>query len=133
MINSENADISELDKLGKRVPYSCPDCGGALWELTQKSSNVPRFRCHTGHAYTNQTLLQGMNSALEETLWVAMRSLEERRSMLMNMANQDSNGLNKWANTQRERAEEMKIHIERIRRILEAATVSDAEHQREVG
>jgi two-component system, chemotaxis family, protein-glutamate methylesterase/glutaminase len=135
MINSENADISELDKVGKRVPYSCPECGGALWELTQKNSSVPRFRCHTGHAYTDETLLQGMNSALEETLWVAMRNLEERRSMLMNMANQNGQNFNnsKWANVQRERADEMKIHIERIRRILEAATVSDAEHRREAG
>ena len=135
MINSENADISELDKLGNRVPYSCPDCGGALWELTQKNSSVPRFRCHTGHAYTDQTLLQGMNSALEETLWVAMRNLEERRSMLLNMATQNGQnfGNNKWANIQRERADEMKIHIERIRRILEASTVSDAEHHREAG
>jgi len=129
MINSENADLSELDQLGKRVPYSCPDCGGALWELTQNKGDVKRFRCHTGHTYTDYTLLGGMNSALEETLWVAMRSLEERRSMLLSMANQES-GLNKWANMQRERADEMKTHIERIRRILELATVSDAEQHR---
>jgi len=132
MINSENASINELDQLGKRVPYSCPDCGGALWELEKGKEKVTRFRCHTGHAYTDETLLSGMNTALEETLWVAMRSLEERRSMLMGMATQN-NGNSKWAEEQRKRAEEMKTHIERIRSILEVATVSDAEHQRQAG
>lgn len=52
--------------------------------------------------------------------------------MLLNMALKDtSRGNAKWAETQRERAEEMKVHIERIRKILETATVSDAEHNRE--
>jgi len=130
MINSENASISDMDKLGKRVPYTCPDCGGTFWELTKKKENITRFRCHTGHAFTDQSLLYGMNTALEETLWVAMRSLEERRTMLISLADQDR-GNNKWANVQRERAEEMKTHIDRIRRILEATTIADAEHERE--
>ncbi|MGV3589004.1 MAG: chemotaxis protein CheB [Adhaeribacter sp.] len=130
MINSEHANIGDMDKLGKRVPYTCPDCGGTLWELTREKDNVQRFRCHTGHAYTDQSLLASMNNNLEETLYVAMRTLEERRNMLMSMANQEK-GNSKWAILQRDRAEEMKTHIERIRRILEAATVSDQEHQRE--
>jgi len=132
MINSETASIDNMDKLGKRVPYTCPECGGSLWELTQENDNVSRFRCHTGHAYTDESLLVSMNTSLEETLWVAMRSLEERRSMLVNMANNDTSN-NKWANLQRERADEMKIHIERLRRILETATLSDQEHRREAG
>jgi two-component system chemotaxis response regulator CheB len=134
MINSETSNIEELDNLGKRVPYSCPDCGGALWELTKNKESIPRFRCHSGHAYTDEALLGAMNASLEETLWVAMRSLEERRSMLMTMASQDTGrGNSKWANVQRERAEEMKVHIDRIRHILEAATISDAEHRRSAG
>lgn len=132
MINSENANIEDLDKLGKRVPYTCPECGGTLWELTREKDNVQRFRCHTGHAYTDQSLLANMNTNLEETLYVAMRTLEERRSMLINMANQEK-GNSSWATLQRDRAEEMKTHIERIRLILGAATVSDQEHQREAG
>ena len=132
MINSENANIEEMDKLGKRVPYTCPECGGTLWELTREKDNVQRFRCHTGHAYTDQSLLDSMNTNLEETLYVAMRTLEERRNMLMSMANQE-NGNSSWATLQRDRAEEMKTHIERIRRILGAATVSDQEHRREAG
>ncbi|GEO04846.1 chemotaxis protein-glutamate methylesterase [Adhaeribacter aerolatus] len=134
MINSENANIEDMDKLGKRVPYTCPECGGTLWELTKEKDNVQRFRCHTGHAYTDQSLLANMNTNLEETLYVAMRTLEERRSMLTGMAEKEL-GNTKWANMQRQRADEMKVHIERIRRILEAATISDQEHQhrREAG
>ncbi|WP_026463213.1 chemotaxis protein CheB [Adhaeribacter aquaticus] len=134
MINSETSSIADMDNLGKRAPYSCPDCGGSLWEINKEEKGITRFRCHSGHAYTDLSLLSGMNSALEETLWVAMRTLEERRNMLINLATQDTNrGNKKWADVQRERAEEMKVHIERIRYILEAATISDAEHHREAG
>jgi len=41
---------------GEPSPYSCPDCGGVLWEL--KDGELLRFRCRVGHAYTSETLTQ---------------------------------------------------------------------------
>jgi two-component system chemotaxis response regulator CheB len=41
-----------------------------------------RFRCHTGHAYTASSLLADLSKAVEETLWQAMRGLEETTLLL---------------------------------------------------
>ncbi|PSR53112.1 chemotaxis protein CheB [Adhaeribacter arboris] len=68
MTSSTMSSIKNMDALGNRASYSCPECGGGLWELNQ--GKVTRFRCHSGHAYNEESLLQNMNSALEETLWV---------------------------------------------------------------
>ncbi|RDC63196.1 chemotaxis protein CheB [Adhaeribacter pallidiroseus] len=117
MTNGVMSDIKKMDDLGERSGYSCPDCGGGLWEINQ--GTVKRYRCHSGHAYNEESLFNSMNSALEETLWVSMRIMEERRNMLESMANMErSKGQSRWAVMQQERAEEMKIHVERLKEIL---------------
>jgi two-component system chemotaxis response regulator CheB len=117
MTRATMTNIEELNKLGKQVPYGCPECGGALWELTE--GRLRRFRCHSGHAYTEDTLIQSMSHSLEETLWVALRILEERRAILQTVSEQErGRGKSRWASAQEERAEEMKVHIDRIREIL---------------
>ncbi|MDX5347863.1 MAG: chemotaxis protein CheB [Hymenobacteraceae bacterium] len=128
MTNSTMTSIEEMDDAGKRTAYSCPECGGGLWELSQPG-NVQRFRCHSGHAYTQDSLLLSMSNALEETLWVALRTLEERRNILLHMSGNDlQKGNNRWATMQENRAEEMKVHIERLRELLTLSAQSDEEH-----
>ncbi len=68
-----------LDK-GVLTTFTCPECHGALVSITE--GKMMRFRCHTGHAYTTSTLLAGVTSAVEETLWQAMRALEETNMLL---------------------------------------------------
>ncbi len=112
-----NGHSEDMGLLGPQVPITCPDCGGALWEV--KNGHLSHFRCHTGHTFTPETYLAGNMEALEETMWVALRMLEERRTLLSSMADQDRRrGSKYWANTQEERADELKVHIERIRKVL---------------
>lgn len=133
MRSSGTTNIEELDKLCNRSPYSCPDCGGGLWELSQQNT-VKRFRCHSGHAYTKEALMHGMSNQIEETLWVALRTLEERRNILMQMSdNESSKGNGRWATMQEERAAEMKVHVERLRELLAKSSLSDDEHISKVG
>ncbi|MDR7054243.1 two-component system chemotaxis response regulator CheB [Pseudomonas koreensis] len=68
-----------LDEIGEIAGMSCPECGGALWEVEASS---PRFRCHTGHAYTAAALFHAQNETLEEALWVAVRALHEKQLLL---------------------------------------------------
>jgi two-component system chemotaxis response regulator CheB len=70
-------------KLGEPSKYACPECHGVL--LAVKDAIPPRFRCHTGHAYTLESLLSEMDEAIEDSLWNAIRALEER-AMLMRQA-----------------------------------------------
>jgi two-component system chemotaxis response regulator CheB len=64
---------TELD--GPPSPFTCPDCGGTLWELKEK--NLVRYRCHVGHGFNSNSLRDGMDEKLEDTLWSALRAIEE--------------------------------------------------------
>ncbi|MBB4603093.1 two-component system chemotaxis response regulator CheB [Hymenobacter luteus] len=106
-------NIEDVRKLGQQVPITCPDCGGALWELNHGS--VLRYRCHTGHSFTADALLEKSQDAMEETLWVALRMMEERKNLLTSMA---SHGTGAWSVQQAEKLEEIKQHVNRLREFL---------------
>lgn len=68
-------------KAGELTPLTCPECHGVLVEIDEDS--IIRYRCHTGHAYSRAALLSETVHKIEQTYWIAMRSLEEA-SMLLN-------------------------------------------------
>jgi len=103
----------DVSKLGHQVAMTCPDCGGNLWQIDK--GKVLRFRCHTGHSFTADSLLDRSQDSLEETLWVALRMMEERKNLLSSMA---SRGESFWSVQQEERVNEMKAHINRLREFL---------------
>jgi two-component system chemotaxis response regulator CheB len=88
----EGVDVAEgiTDNLetghipGPPSPFTCPECGGALWTLDD--GRVLRFRCHVGHGYTADSLLADQCDALEHTLWSALRALEEQAALRRQMA-----------------------------------------------
>lgn len=65
---------------GELTPLTCPECHGVLVEIDE--DEIVRYRCHTGHAYSRAALLSETVEKIEQTYWIAMRSLEEA-SMLM--------------------------------------------------
>jgi two-component system chemotaxis response regulator CheB len=109
--------IENVDPLGERSPYSCPDCGGALWEVM--GENLVRYRCHTGHVYNQDELFIRQTEALENTLWIAMRMLEERRDLLRKMIQEEiSKGWVRSAEYKHQRLDELNVHIERLKALL---------------
>ena len=48
-------DAAQVNELGSQVPYNCPNFGGVLWEMDHP--DIRRFRCHTGHSFTESALL----------------------------------------------------------------------------
>jgi two-component system, chemotaxis family, protein-glutamate methylesterase/glutaminase len=79
-----NAREAGVLKLGNPSKYACPECHGVLLQV--KDAVPPRFRCHTGHAYTLETLLADMDEAIEDALWNAIRALEERVMLIRHAA-----------------------------------------------
>jgi two-component system, chemotaxis family, protein-glutamate methylesterase/glutaminase len=72
------------DTFGPPSALTCPDCGGALWEVADKG--LLRFRCHVGHQFTGDALDTAQHDAVEGALWTAVRALEEQAAMKHRMA-----------------------------------------------
>jgi two-component system chemotaxis response regulator CheB len=70
-------------QLGLVSSNTCPECHGVLVRL-REGLNV-RYRCHTGHAYSLETLLAEVNEEIDTTLWGALRALEERILLLQEL------------------------------------------------
>jgi two-component system chemotaxis response regulator CheB len=97
--------------------FSCPECGGALWEF--KEGNLSRFRCHTGHGFTSESLLSGQNSHLEHALWGALRVLQERAALHRQVACRTRDrGLAAVADRYLARAEEEEAKAQIIHQLL---------------
>jgi two-component system chemotaxis response regulator CheB len=112
-----NIRIDELKELGKQSLYSCPDCGGGLWEI--ESSGSTRYRCHTGHAYSENGLLSSMEVTTEAALWTALRILEERRNLLKTLSEKKrKNGSPTVADGYRKRIKELELQIKNLRTVL---------------
>jgi two-component system chemotaxis response regulator CheB len=70
--------------LGEPSRYTCPECHGSMVRISEGS--IERYRCHTGHAYSEQALAQDGAAAAEKTLWAALAQLEEHYLVLTTLA-----------------------------------------------
>jgi two-component system chemotaxis response regulator CheB len=96
---------------------TCPECGGALWELND--GKPMHFRCHVGHGYTAASLLVDQDTHLEAALWVALRALEENAALRRRMAERTAKRkLSAVADEYTRRAEEVEKRAQVIRTVL---------------
>jgi two-component system chemotaxis response regulator CheB len=118
LANKIKSKIDTQDRLGHQVPVSCSSCGGPLWKV--ENSDVQRYRCHVGHAFSEEALLAGQNEALEEALWVSMRTLEEKRMLLDRLAKEyREKGPKSLAESYKDKAAEVSDHIGKLRNVLQ--------------
>ncbi|MGB5974703.1 MAG: chemotaxis protein CheB, partial [Nodosilinea sp.] len=111
------SNISDEEKLGHLVPMSCPECSGPLWQID--ADHVRRYRCHVGHGFTAKALMASQDATLEQALWAAMRTMEERANMALMMAkNEETRGRNKSAQVYEEQSKTSKAHAQVIRKLL---------------
>ena len=47
---------------------------------------MTRFRCHTGHAYSLNTLLVEVTKAIDNSLWDTLRTIEESQLLMCHIA-----------------------------------------------
>ncbi|HEV7223278.1 MAG TPA: chemotaxis protein CheB [Pirellulales bacterium] len=69
---------------GALTPMTCPECGGTLWEHEERRQIS--FRCHVGHAFNGESLLEYHSQKVESALWTALRVLEEHAELQRRMA-----------------------------------------------
>lgn len=63
---------------------TCPECGGALWDL--QDGALVRYRCRVGHTYSQGAMVEAQGEAVEAAMWTALGLLEERGELLGDIA-----------------------------------------------
>ncbi|WP_419211290.1 chemotaxis protein CheB [Maribacter sp. X9] len=112
------SQISIEENIGHQVPISCSSCGGPLWKI--EDSKINRYRCHVGHAFTEEALLKSQNDALEEALWIAMRTLVEKKMLLERVSRDYGNrGTSTLSETQADKIKEVQKQINKLRAVLQ--------------
>jgi two-component system chemotaxis response regulator CheB len=76
----DSAFESGIFNFGALTPYTCPECHGVLSSL--KDGDRARFRCHTGHAFSADSLLASVTENIEDSLYSAVRGVEESIMLL---------------------------------------------------
>jgi len=100
--------------------FTCPDCGGALWEL--EDQGMLRYRCHVGHGMTSEGLARAKEDGVEESLWRAARALAEHAELRRRMAARARRRrLGALASGWEGEAKESERRADEIRRLLTAS------------
>jgi two-component system chemotaxis response regulator CheB len=73
-----------VERLGEPSRLACPECHGVLLGLEE--DDRVRFRCHTGHAYTAESLMGEFDKAIENSLWSSIRALQEKAILASHLA-----------------------------------------------
>jgi len=76
--------LENVEKIGTRTTYSCPECNGSIWQIG--NGDLLRFRCHVGHAFTADVFLSEQTQNIENALWSAVRALEEKVTLSRQIA-----------------------------------------------
>jgi two-component system chemotaxis response regulator CheB len=77
-------NVGQLTGSGEGTRYTCPDCGGVLFERHEAA--LERFECSVGHVFSIESLSSAQAAALENALWAAVRALDDRAALLERMA-----------------------------------------------
>jgi two-component system, chemotaxis family, protein-glutamate methylesterase/glutaminase len=88
---SDETEVQDMQKeFGPPSGQTCPDCGGALWEI--QDGALARYRCHVGHQFSIEGLDAEQQDAVESALWSAVRVLEEHADLRHRMARRAEDG-----------------------------------------
>ncbi|HET7566500.1 MAG TPA: chemotaxis protein CheB, partial [Gaiellaceae bacterium] len=102
---------------GEVSSFSCPACGGVLWEV--EDGDLLRFRCRVGHAFTAEGALEAEGEELETALWTALRALQERAQLSERIARRmERSGAARSRERFEQLAREAREQADTIRRVL---------------
>ena len=69
--------------LGEMSQFTCPECRGALVRI--KEGRLLRFRCHKGHGFSADALLEGLMETISGLIWQTTRGLHEGSMLIEHM------------------------------------------------
>ncbi|WIM90325.1 chemotaxis protein CheB [Candidatus Mycobacterium wuenschmannii] len=78
----------DSESLGPPSGYTCPDCNGSLMSISEGN-----YRCRVGHAWTSEALLSARDDEVDNALWIAIRSLQEKAKLSRRLAGRVAQGM----------------------------------------
>jgi two-component system, chemotaxis family, protein-glutamate methylesterase/glutaminase len=126
LMDVENKIAKEVDplatdftKIARPSRFACPECHGVLHELV--GTTPLRFRCHTGHAYSIESLLAAVNQAVEESMWNSIRALHEAAMLLESVCAKlrQDHPQDRYRELER-RARETRAQADEIRKLIDS-------------
>ena len=115
---SQPTEVADMNgRFGPPSGLTCPDCGGALWEIEE--GRVVRYQCHVGHQYAPESLDAGQRDEFDSALWAAVRVLEEHADLKGRMARRAADrGLNAVSAGFEQSADSARAKADQIRSIM---------------
>jgi two-component system chemotaxis response regulator CheB len=80
--------MKEMDHIGERSVFACPDCHGIMWEIEE--GELVRYRCHVGHAYSAEVMSLALDDNVRRAFGSALRALDERTALARKLEAQAS-------------------------------------------
>lgn len=117
-IGMEPPTLEKLKAIGSPSTFTCPDCGGVLFELHDKQP--VRYRCHTGHAFSLRSLAYTQEEVTDQALWTGLRALQEKESILRRLAEAEDVPESKTAQDALREADELAVAASTLRRLVQA-------------
>jgi two-component system, chemotaxis family, protein-glutamate methylesterase/glutaminase len=132
-IESEIRIAEEAESIAKQIlasgelsAFTCPECHGVLTKI--REGRVLRFRCHTGHAYSANSLLTSVTESVEQLLWDALRAVDETVMLLDHLGKHFGDSGDKESQAAfLKKAEEARQRGNVIRRVAFASELLDEE------
>lgn len=81
MIGEGHTDVHDP---GRPVALGCPECGGGMREI--HTGRAVHYVCHVGHSWSPQAFVAASDDGIEEALWTAVSSMQEKVAVLGEMA-----------------------------------------------
>jgi two-component system chemotaxis response regulator CheB len=107
---------TDPERPGRPSGFTCPDCNGTLYEIHE--GDMLRFRCRVGHAWSPNGLVASQSEALENALWVALRTLEERAALTVELSRRAEERGHRLSSSQFEKQSEEALSSARLLREL---------------
>ena len=118
----------EGDAPGFPAEVVCPLCQGVLTET--HPGTFSHFRCHVGHTFTLECLVEEQGEEMERTLWGAVRALEEGARLSRRLSESSSRELRERF---LEKAKTQMAQADMIRSLLLHGNRLDSEDAKAIG
>lgn len=118
--------VGDATPVASASGFTCPDCHGALWEVTE--DQLVRYRCRIGHSFAPKSLFNAQSEKIEEAMWAGYRALAESAALALRLATRaEEQGLPAIAARWRTKYDEAMERATTLQSVLEGGQLATEE------